>query len=594
VSTPPVTPPADEIEDPSSSGPSRLVSILRPVAVLLVFAVILFVAFRGRETIQAVRDYRAKSLVSKAEVMIEDEDWDAAAQIMGDAHRWSSQEPAVLRTLAKLLRMTGNDPASQAQFLRQLIDQGKATPEDRFQYGTALIGAGDLQGAKKALEALPPAEREKREGLELLARIFSEEGRVEEGTAILRRALQSDASNPQSRLRLAILDHEVPFEESRKKAHAAIWDIARGKDATALLAIAYLATSNDLTTVEAQELREVVSQHPDAAGKHRLAVLSAYMRLFPTSREQILKEETDKNQGKGVEDMTDLLRWLAQENQHQRILALVPRSMAVRSPAVFPLYAEALKAESRWAELRDMIQSPSPPPISQGLAYALLAECNAKLDPTLQQTRQNIVSAYRGLQQGRDFQTILRVARIAESNGMWDLAIEGYNMASAKNPLAKVAMSEKIYEIESRKRDGAAMITATKKTIAARPNVRLFEDRLNYLCLIMGSEVELASNRLLSDTPGDLVSNVAVVTADPFPRALLRALAAYRIGDMDLMAREISQLEKPDRLAPGPRAVAAGLLRIAGQQKISFELAETTDRRLLLDAELAFLSRALQ
>jgi hypothetical protein len=562
--------------------------------VAAVFAIILFVAFRGREAIQTVRDHRARQLVRQAEKMIGDEEWDTAAQIMADAHKWSSQEPSVLRTLAKLLRLTGNDPASQAQFLRLLIDQGKATPEDRFQYGTALLGSGDLQGAKKVLESLPPAEREKREGLELLARILTEEGRIEEGAATLRRALQSDTDNSQSRLRLAILDHEVPFEESRKKAHEAIWEIARAQDRTALLAIVYLATSNDLTTNEAQELRDVVSRHPEAEGKHRLAVLSAYMRLFPTSREQILNEETDKNQGKGVEDITDLLRWLAQENQYQRILALVPRSMAVRSPAVFPIYAEALKAESRWAELRDMIQGPNPPPINLGLAHALLAECNAKLDPSLQETRQNIISAYRGLQQTRDFQTILRVARIAEANGMWDLAIQGFDMAAVKNPLAKVTMSEKIYEIELRKRDGAAMIAATKKTISARPKVRLFEDRLSYLSLLLGTEVEVASDRLLSVSSAPADVTATALTPDHFPLPLLRALAAYRLGDMDVMAREIAKLDMPGRLAPGPRAVAAGLLRLSGEQKTSFELAESTDKRLLLDAELAFLSKALQ
>ena len=47
-----------------------------------------------------------------------------------------------------------------------------------------------------------------------------------------------------------------------------------------------------------------------------------------------------------------------------------------------------------------------------------------------------------------------------------------------------------------------------------------------------------------------------------------------------------------DGLPPGQRAVAAGLLQMAGRAGEAFQIAEKVPEALLLDEELAFLKKA--
>ena len=232
---------------------------------------------------------------------------------------------------------------------------------------------------------------------------------------------------------------------------------------------------------------------------------------------------------------------------------------------------------------RDIIQSPNPPPISQSAAYVLLAECNAKLDPTLLQSRQNIVNALRSLGESRDIPMMTRAAHIAESNGMWDLAVQGYELIAARETQAKVPALEKVLEIQSRQRDAGAMVITAKKILQRRPNVASLQARADYLCLVTGTEVESAAMRLLQG-PAE------ITPSEQYPTPLLRALAAYRLGDLPRANTEIGTLQRPDKLSPGPRAVAAGLLQLSGVPDVAFRLGEGIDRRLLLDPELRFLN----
>ena len=582
-------PPGAGTPEADQAGSSVRRRKLRPVLKLLVVVVaisgVLFVALRGGDALQSARSVYARSLARRSEPLIEAQSWEAAAQMLSTAYQWAPREPEVLRALAKFYRLTNSDPASQAQFLRQLIEAGLASADDVVHYGAALLSSGDLEGARKSLSHLPPATRDGKDGLELLARILAEEGKTEEGAAMMRRALQADPDDPMSRLRLAVLDTELPFEESRQKAHDVIWSLAKGKDDVALRAIMILAASKDLSTEQAKELLTLVKAHPEAKDSHRFAVLSAHLRLFPAEREAILSVETDRSEGKGVEDLADLLRWLLSEGQHQRVLALVPKTMAARAQGIFPIYAEALKAERRWGELRDMIQSPNPPPISQAAAYVLVAECNAKLDPTLLQARQNLVNALRSLEGSRDTLMMRRAARIAEENGIWDLAIQGYEMLAARDTQMKIPAMEKILEIQSLQRDAGAMLVTAKKILQRRPSVTVLRDRADYLSLITGTEVEAPSMRLLEAPAG-----AAGEQSDTYPAPLLRSLAAYRLGDLARANTEIGALQHAEKLPPGPRAVAAGLLHLSGAREAAFRLAESTDRRLLLDPELKFLN----
>ena len=75
---------------------------------------------------------------------------------------------------------------------------------------------------------------------------------------------------------------------------------------------------------------------------------------------------------------------------------------------------------------------------------------------------------------------------------------------------------------------------------------------------------------------------------------MLRALAAYRMGDLARIKPELDGIGLTESLPPGLRAVTAGLLRVSnGDTALAFKLAETVPATILLNEELVFLKMAL-
>lgn len=556
-----------------------------------ILALVIVGIFAGRLAITAAKNAWGRRLAADAQKLIDEEHWESAARVLKDAFAAAPEEPAVMRLSATFLDVTNGDPQMRAHVLRQLVASGKATPGDRIDYGDALLAVGDISGARKAYDQLPEAEKTKRKGMELRAKILEEQGDTAEGAALLRRALESEPSDPECVLRLAMLDLSQPFDETRRTAHRTIWQLARGQDSTALQAIFFLASSKDLTAGEAEELRRVVAAHPKAKDPHRHAVLSAYMKLFPTSRQAILGEEIARCHGKPVDETVHLLRWLAAERQFDRVLAVVPKNLVARSADAFPVYAEALAALGRWEELRLMIQANPPPPVSAANAHAWLALCYAKLEPNLTQARHHLSNAYRAASKSGDNAATLRGAKIAEDLGLWDFAAQGYEAVAENTPRLRLNMLAKVYEMKALQKDGAGMIDVAERVVAIRPDSIMFRARLDYLRLLLGRGMEKACESALA-TQAD-GGSVRTADMDSY-LALVRALAAFRMKDLSRAREEVQGVSKPDALPPGMRAVMAGLSQMTGgDQTSAFNLAEAVPVSILLAEELAFLQKAL-
>lgn len=581
----------DASGDPARPAARRRGKWQAPLAIFMFIAVISLI-FGGRTAFRAAKDYWGRHLATQASRQMEEDKWDSASRMIGDAIRSAPEDPHVLRVTADFLRKTNGDPEMARHFLQKLRDAGAATPEDDIQLGEVLILTGESQRARKIYEALPTATKSRREGMEFLAKVLDDEGQKPLAMSTLRQALLSEPDNPECILRLAMMDLDQPFNESRRRAQDTIWKIARQHDDTALQAIGFLAASRELTAGEADELLKTVSAHPKAEDKHRLPVVSAYMRLFPTRQKEVLDAECGKYKGKSIDDMVHVLRWLAQEHQSERILGMVPKSLVVKSPDAFPSYAEALISAGKWSDLKALIQGTPAPSISQASAHAYLALCFSKLEPNLVAAKQQIENAYRNAAKSGELQTILRSAQLAETLGLWDMAAEGYETIAAKNARVRISMLTKVYEMASLARNGARMLDIADRIAKARPESWLYRARADYLRLVLGSGLEEACETTLAVKPGAVAA-----TRDPDAisyLAVLRALAAYRIGDLTRVKPELDAIQGTATLPPGVRAVLAGLMKISnGDTAAAFKLAEAVPASILLPEELRFLKMAL-
>jgi len=118
-----------------------------------------------------------------------------------------------------------------------------------------------------------------------------------------------------------------------------------------------------------------------------------------------------------------------------------------------------------------------------------------------------------------------------------------------------------------------------------RPTSVRFANRLDYLRLLLGDEIEAAMEwrEVYTDESAD----------ERQMAALLLALKAYRMRDKSLMLESLAKVDDATALPPGQRAVLAGLLASGGQAGRAFQLAERVQERLLSSVELAFLKKAL-
>ncbi len=557
-------------------------------AAAFIFLLGIVMAISGRPLYSKYKAHHAKGVAAKAMIAINEERWEAASQLLSTELPGNQNQPALLRAMAELFLQAYGDAQMAVTPLRQLLASGAATPDDMRRCAEALTLTGDTTEAKRIYDTLPTAERDSRKGLELLANITREAGHPEEAMRLLRTALQRDATDPDCQLRLAILYEGNSLDASKQHAAEAIWKIAHRQDRFALAAIAHLATNSPLTATEIVELRTLVDAHPLATDRDRYRVLHAYLIYRPLERRALIASEMQRNQGKAPEALFDFLRWLGTEKEAAAILTILPKQTAIRDADIFLVYVDALSAAERWAELRDIMKNEKVQ-VSKATANYVLAQCYANLEPDHYKARQYILATYGNATARAENEIIFRTAGLAENLGIFDLARQGYLRVAETKPRNIVTIVEKLHELAAREKDIPAMFTTLRKLRELRPGNQSYTDRLNYLRLVIGLEQEEAWKTIL----GYDGAPASTLTSSAVPPALLRALAAYRLGQMERMATEVKSIATATQLPAGQRAILAGMMRLVGDDITAFRLSEGIPQKLLLDEEKTFGSLGL-
>lgn len=573
---------------PDDGSPSTRTVIVWSALAIVMFGIALVLPFFGRKVYHRYHAYKAEKIAAEASALLKDERWEAASQVLKQDFKTYGREPSVLRALGTLFLDGYDDPMMGANLLRQVLASGQATFDDIRRLAHATLRLGDTPEARRLYETLPEAERTNRQGLELLAGIQRQAGEAGLADKTLRKALSLEPDDPRSQFRLALLDEAGAFEVSKTVASQSVWNIARRNDTLALEAVGHLCASPSLTAPQAQELLVLVEQNPKATPRDRYRVLSAILRLRPLERDKVIAAEVSKNQGVSTDKLFDFLRWLGVEKQYEQILALVDAATVARDADVFLVYVDALSAADRWKELLELVQQPKVP-VSEAMQHFIRAECNARLKPNLKEAASQIEKVYAVAGPG-DQQTVTRAAALAESRGLNDLAIIGFTRMAEARPNLQVGLLEKITELQQREKDVPALLVTLKRLRELRPSNHGYTDRLNYLRLVTGDEMELACEAVSG------LEKPAVARADSsgVPQALLRALAALRMGDKGRVGEEMKMIDPSLRLSAGERAVMAGMTAESGDDVGAFRMAESIPRALLLPDEQVFLHRAMR
>jgi len=154
-----------------------------------------------------------------------------------------------------------------------------------------------------------------------------------------------------------------------------------------------------------------------------------------------------------------------------------------------------------------------------------------------------------------------------------------------------IGLLQKALECALSAKDSALMLEVSRKLHELRPASSAYADRLAYLRLILGEEIETVDLSRLKES-NDMQA-MFTVTLERVPPSLLRALAAYRMGDRAGIQQHLAGLGDTSALPPGQRAVVAGLLSLSGMADRAYQIAEKIQAVVLLDEERAFLQKAL-
>ncbi len=553
---------------------------------LINFFIIVLAAWTiGPRSLSKARSLAAQYYADKAENHIKSSEWPEASAALTLAQQWSSQNPRTRRVTADFLIAIDGEPASILHTLRILDANGQAIEADYLKMGQIYIQQQDILNTLKSLDKLTPATRAQRPALELQANILRLQGRVKEAEDTLRRALTLDKDDPICRLRLASMDQKAAFIEMRQQGRKVIVQLSSGKDQAALLAIDFMANDSSLSSLEADSLLQSIEAHPDKTIEARLHVLSALIRVRPQQREEILSAEVERYAKKGPEKLAPLLTWLLREHEPTKVLSIYPSDLFTKSPLLIMPYLQALADLDQWEEIDKTLSKPAGIPISNAFSSLWRARASQHINQgNITRTRQHLLIVYEASRQGRDAAAATAAANIAEEAGIYDLAAKFYEDLSEHQPKLKLPMLEKVYEMDMRGHNTERVLEIAKRLVSLRPENVQYVDRVTYLQLVAGYDLELNLQKVKQRTDTNSVS---------IEHRLFQALAAYRMGDLASLRINLSHLQDISSLSLGQRAVHAGLLSISGQVGPAFQMAEGIPSVLLLEEEKRFLDRAL-
>ena len=243
--------------------------------------------------------------------------------------------------------------------------------------------------------------------------------------------------------------------------------------------------------------------------------------------------------------------------------------------------------DQRWSDLKKLLDENKTPADPIRVSF-WLAEAESHLQNDMQKSRSLLMRAIDAAGDRKDIPLLLAAAATCESLNEQDLALAAYQkIAGLDSNEAESVLQEALNKAELLK-DTTALLSISRKLHMLKPDNIAFADRLAYMRLIDGMEIEMTDFK--TPISRDLEADR---TQEYIPHALLQALQAYRFSDMAAMKEWLLKLRPNDQLCPGQRAVVAGLLARAGRMEEAFQIAEKIPKELLLMEEAELLKPAL-
>lgn len=489
--------------------------------------------------------------------------------------------PAFLRLLADYLQKASVEPALLADALEKLELAGHALPDDLLWLSQSRFLTGETRKARAAWNRLSSSQRSGLMAMKLNVDLLRKEGNLHQAAEIELQLFQLFPDEPEVAFRKAVKDLDGPFPEIKDAAWKVLFKMASDGGRTGLDAVRALSRRTELSLAEAEKLLKLAAPHPDISPADRLMLVSTIMRLNPAQREATIQAEIERYSTGGPAILAQLAAWLTREKEYAKIRELVPESVLLNSPDLFPLVAQGLQEQQKWQELMDLLKKGKKLPVSNARAATWRALAARNLDPSdIKQARAHLEEA---IQQGlseRNALALLGAATLAESWHLTGLALQAYLALAQPGSPSELQMLEKCWEMASIQNDSALLVPLASRLLKLRPDDLQFVRRYDYLCLLRG--VGLETTLLGGETATGSASD-----------HLLEALKAYRLHDFARASVVLRMVRDTRDFSMGEKAVYAGLLATTcNEVSQAYQIAERIRSEGLLPEERVFFELA--
>jgi len=393
------------------------------------------------------------------------------------------------------------DRPEAIELWQKVIEKRKSTLQDREDYAELLIKNNRLALAEKILDPLLKSNPDTRT-LRLASRYSVKMGEDAKALDFMRIASKRAPDDDATRFQLAELLAQSTDPSEQAEARKILWDLAGKSNTYKQVAVEALAAAPRLTGDEQMRLVQELADLSSKTIKDDLLAADLKLQLHPDDAAHIYKEMINRWQSGTNEDLIQLARWLNIHQQPELVLSSFPIERAFEDNQLLLTRLDAMAILQRWNDIDEVLGQTEvtlDPSVIESFHARTAQERNSTLDAELHWN--HAIS----LAEGDPFK-LRFVANFAEQSHASAVALKAYEQLARFPEQADLAYRG-IQRVGQKSGDISAQRTAMAKINARTPEDPNAADRLAYLNLLLGEDVDknlVSAKKLAAQFPNRL------------------------------------------------------------------------------------------
>lgn len=529
---------------------------------------LLIAIIAGTTAFPLIKTWRATQFVERANSLRAEGRLQEAFNSAASAMQMRPHSPESRRAFASVLLAAGESEGLVV--LRELVDEGKGTAQDRLNLAEAALRFEDAPLAEREASQLLQQEETANAARRILAFVRITQRRNEEAVQLLREHLDAGGDS-NAALALARLQFAAGTPDAIADAVALLTPLAKKSDDTGLAALILLLDSPAMRDKDAWRWIEAVRKHPLATDRHQLAADDAEIHIEPKNRDAVIERAIKKYRNGTPEQLAALGRWLNHNQEYATVLELIPLEKSLERADLFLIHLDAMAEAGKWKEISEILQTPGLPlrpqivMLYRGRAARETGE-NTSADALYHRAVSETAAAPEML-----WYAINYLKRVGE----YEILEEELLRLTDNAALARQAFAE-LVPIVQRKRNAEALYALCERMIERLPSDSAAQNDFRYFAALTGRKIDTAGAReLLNAEPRMFASRITLALTllkEGKPADALRVFDGVTVN--------------PSQLPPYQQAILAAVLGANGRENEARQLADSVPENSITGREM--------